>query len=262
MARKKSRVSAVRRLHRSLGAGAAIFVLFMVLSGLIISHSHDLGLDQRHVSQSSLLSWYGFGEPEDIRSFMVADGWLSFAGSQLYLNDRHVATIANGVGAVSRADMLVAASSEELLLLDHDGMLIERLPWGPSGSGPIEAIGLHENTAVVVKSGNQLWLADEQMLDWQQAGNLMADTVWSSPVSPPQDLNRAITQKYRGDGLSIERVLLDFHSGRIFGSVGVLVYDLLALAVGFMAISGLVLWLRARRNGNGNGNGKNGGSRS
>jgi len=125
MARKKSRASAVRRLHRSFGVVAAIFILFMVMSGLAINHSHDLGLDQQHVSQPSLLNWYGFGEPKDIRSFVVADVWLSFAGSQLYLNDDHVATITNGVGAVGNADMLIAAGSEELLLLNFDGSLIE-----------------------------------------------------------------------------------------------------------------------------------------
>lgn len=260
MARKKSRASAIRRLHRSLGAGAAIFILFLVISGLAINHSHDLGLDQRHVSQSSLLSWYGIGKPQDIRSFAVADSWLSFAGSQLYLNDKHVATIANGVGAVRNADMLIAAGSEELLLLDHDGTLIERLPWYQPGVGPIEAIGLYEETIVAVKSANQLWLADEQMLDWQPAENVSTGAVWSSPVLPPPELHRDITSQYRGDGLSMERLLLDFHSGRIFGPVGVLVYDLLALAVGFMAITGLVLWFRGRRNGNGNG--KNGPSKS
>ncbi len=47
----------------------------------------------------------------------------------------------------------------------------------------------------------------------------------------------------------MERVLLDLHSGRIFGPVGVLVYDLLALALGFLSISGLLLWFRGRRNG-------------
>lgn len=256
MARKKSRVSAVRRLHRSLGAVAAIFIVFIVMSGLAINHSHDLGLDQRHVSQSSLLSWYGFNEPPDIQSFAVSDSWLSFAGSQLYLNDSHVATIANGVGAVRNADMLIAAGSEELLLLDHDGTLIERLPWYQPGAGPIDAIGLYEDTVVAVISANQLWMADEQMLGWRKAENAITDAVWSSPVITPPDLHRAITSQYRGDGLSMERLLLDFHSGRIFGPVGVLVYDLLALAVGFMAISGLVLWFRGRRNGNGNG--KNG----
>ena len=160
MARKKSRASTIRRLHRSLGVGASIFILFMVMSGLAINHSDDLGLDQRHVSQSSLLSWYGIGKPQDIRSFAVADSWLSFAGSQLYLNDRHVASIANGVGAIRNSDMLIAAGSEELLLLDHDGTVIERLPWDPPGAGPLEAIGVYEDTVVAVRSANQLWLAD------------------------------------------------------------------------------------------------------
>jgi len=260
MARKKSRVSAVRRLHRSLGVSAAVFILFMVMSGVAINHSHDLGLDQRHVSQSSLLNWYGFGEPEDIRSFAVADGWLSFAGSQLYLNDDHVATISNGVGAVSNADMLVAAGSEELLLLNFDGSLIERLPWEARDAGPIQAIGLHETTTVAVISANGMWLADEQLLGWQQAGDISKVTAWATEVTPSQGLRKAITSQYRGEGLSLERLLLDAHSGRFFGPVGVIVYDLLAIAVGLMAISGLVLWLRGRRNGNGNVNGNGNGS--
>jgi len=253
MARKKSRASAVRRLHRSFGAVAAIFILFMVMSGLAINHSHDLGLDQQHVSQPSLLNWYGFGEPKDIHSFAVADGWLSFAGSQLYLNDDHVATITNGVGAVGNADMLIAAGSEELLLLNFDGSMIERIPWEARDAGPIRAIGLHEGATVVVKSAKQMWLADAQLLGWQQAGDISKETVWAIQVTPSEGLHNAITSQYRGNGLSLERLLLDFHSGRFFGPVGIFLYDLLAIAVGFMAISGLVLWVRGRRNGNGNG---------
>ena len=256
MARKKSRASAVRRLHRSFGVVAAIFILFMVMSGLAINHSHDLGLDQQHVSQPSLLNWYGFGEPKDIRSFVVADVWLSFAGSQLYLNDDHVATITNGVGAVGNADMLIAAGSEELLLLNFDGSLIERLPWELRDSGPIQAIGLHEAKTIAVRSAHRMWLAEAQLLGWQQAGDISTETVWATEVTTSEGLHKAITSQYRGEGLSLERLLLDFHSGRFFGSAGVFVYDLLAIAVGLMAISGLILWVRGRRNGNSNGNGK------
>ena len=66
-------------------------------------------------------------------------------------------------------------------------------------------------------------------------------------------MRQAIVRHYRGNGMSLERILLDSHSGRIFGTAGVIIYDILALAVGFLAISGLVLWLRGRRNGNRNG---------
>ena len=249
MNRKKRKVSKARRLHRSLGAGAAIFVLFIVLSGLAINHSNGLGLDQRHVSQSFLLDWYGLGKPEKIDSFAVGDDWLSFAGSQLYLNEKPVATISGGVGAVSSGDLLIAAASDELLLLDHDGNLIERLPWRPIGAAPIESIGLHENTVVSVKSAGQLWLADTQLLNWRQADDATPDPLWAVSEPAPDGLQQAITASYRGEGPSLERLLLDLHSGRIFGTIGVLVYDLVALALGFLSISGLVLWFRSRRNG-------------
>jgi len=248
MAHKKAKASAVRRLHRSFGAGASLFLMFMVLSGLTINHSNGLGLDQRHVTQPLLLGWYGLGGPENINSFQTAEHWLSFAGSQLYLNAAPVSTISNGIGAVSMGGMIVVAGSDELLLLDGEGSLIERLSANAIGAGPIESIGLLEGQTVTVKSMGQLWLADAELLSWSPSPDSAEAPVWSLPQPTPDTLRQTISRQYRGEGLSIERVLLDFHSGRIFGPVGVLVYDLLALAVGFLAVSGLVFWSRGRRN--------------
>ena len=257
MARKKSQNSLVRRLHRSLGAGTVVFIIFMVFSGLTINHSNGLGLDQHHVSQPFVLNWYGLGEPENIRSFALGNDWLSFAGSRFYLNGNPVPGLSDGVGAVFSHDMLIAAGSEELLLLNREGKLIERLPWGPTGAGPIESIGLLADGIVVVQSVEQFWLADADLLNWQRAEGTNINPAWAFPEPAPDALREAITRHYRGDSLSLERVLLDLHSGRIFGSIGILVYDMLALAVAFLAISGLIFWLRGRRNGKQNGQGQN-----
>ncbi len=126
---KKRKASKARRLHRTLGVGAALFVVFMVLSGLVINHSNGLGLDQRHVSHSFLLGWYGLGGPDNIESFAVGNDWLSFAGSQIYLNEKFVASTSGGIGAVTTGELVIAAASDEILLLDHDGNVVERLPW-------------------------------------------------------------------------------------------------------------------------------------
>ena len=223
----------------------------MVLSCLAINHSNGLGIDQRKVSQSFVLGWYGLGKPSNIQSYLVGDDWISFAGSQLYINDKSVSTIQGGVGAVSSGDLYIAASGDELLLLDHDGNLVERLPWASISEAPIEAIGLQLNKTVSVRSAGQVWLADADLLNWQRAEEPITSLDWSSSQVAPDELQESITHLYRGDGLSLERVLLDLHSGRIFGAIGVLVYDLLALALGFLSISGLVLWFRSRRNGKG-----------
>ncbi len=247
MAHKKKRGSAMRRLHRGFGIGAAAFVLFMVLSGLAINHARDLELDQRHVELPLILKWYGLGEPENMRSYEAGGRWLSFAGSQLYLDGRPVSTLANGAGAIFNENILIAAGSSELILLDRDGVLIERMPWDQVEKNPVEAIGLLPDGSVALKSRNQLWRADTQLLDWQMIEQATANPQWATSKQAPEEIRLAVMRQYRGAGVSLERLLLDFHSGRIFGTAGLLVYDLLALAVGFLAISGLVLWARGRQ---------------
>lgn len=249
MSPRQRRNSAIRRLHRNLGIAAAAFMLFMVISGMVINHSNGLGLDQRNIAQPLLLDWYGLGAPQDIRGFSAGDDWVVFAGSQLFLNDVRVTTASNGVGAVFNKQMIVAVGSDELLLLDPGGQLIERQPWGLAGAGEIESIGLLPDGIVVVKSAGQVWMADAELLVWQPATETASNPGWSTAGAVPPHLAESITAQYRGRGPSVERVLLDLHSGKFFGRIGVFVYDLLALAVGFLSISGLVIWVRGQRNG-------------
>jgi hypothetical protein len=249
MVHKKRRVSAMRRLHRTLGVSASAFVLLMALSGLVINHAQDLELDRKHVSQSLLLGWYGIGDPGQIRSYRAGGNWLSFAGSRSYFNGNFLSTLPNGVGAVFNGDLLVVAGGDELLLLNREGGLVETLPWDQPDSGVIESIGLLEDGMVLVKSGTQLWMADAQLLQWRPLDPATVTAEWSELADEPQEIRQALIRHYRGAGLSMERLLLDLHSGRIFGPVGILVYDLLALIVGFLAISGIVLWIRGPRNG-------------
>ena len=78
--------SLARRLHRSFGAGAAIFVLFMVLSGIAINHSNDLGLDQRPVVQTLLLDWYGLDKPKVLRLYLQ-DAPPYYLGTEIFNYD-------------------------------------------------------------------------------------------------------------------------------------------------------------------------------
>jgi len=238
-----------RRLHRTLGVSAAVFVLFMALSGLAINHAQNLELNQKHISQPVLLDWYGMGGPGQIRSYRAEGNWLSFADSNAYFNGNFLSTLSNGVGAVFNGDLLVVAGSRELLLLDREGQIVERMPWDQPGAGAVESIGLAENGEVLIRSGPKLWVADAQMLQWQPLDRETVSAKWSELAGEPEEIRRAVIRQYRGAGLDMERLLLDLHSGRIFGPIGILVYDLLALVVGFLAISGIILWLRGPGNG-------------
>jgi hypothetical protein len=144
-----------------------LFILFMVSSGIAINHTTGLGFDQRHVSNPYLLKLYGIKAPDDIRSFRVGDAWLSFAGSRLYFNEAAVTEVPDGIGAVANDHWVIVAGREELLLLDQQARLVERISWQQAGE--IELIGLSGDGRLAVKSTGGLWLADAELLAWQRA---------------------------------------------------------------------------------------------
>ena len=56
-------------------------------------------------------------------------------------------------------------------------------------------------------------------------------------------MQQTISDAIYVQGLNLERVILDTHSGRIFGAWGPIAYDLIAVLIIVSALSGLGLWL-------------------
>ncbi|HSH28473.1 MAG TPA: PepSY domain-containing protein, partial [Thiohalobacter sp.] len=70
---------------------------------------------------------------------------------------------------------------------------------------------------------------------------------WAQTDTLPAELYEELVEHYRGEVLPLERVLLDLHSGRIFGRHGYLVMDVAAVLLIALALSGSLIWLRRRK---------------
>jgi len=241
--------SFTRRQHRLLGACVSLFLLFMVATGVLINHSHRLGLDRQPVESPVILDWYGLGAPVGTRHYSVGAHWLSHSGGQWYLDGVPVAGGDGGVGAVAYRDWIVMAGPGSLLILDTNGTLIERVPWDDRDAGAIDRIGRTPPGHIVLSTPQGTWEGDAELLQWTPVDAAPTGTRWSGALSPPGPIEQSISKFRRGTELSLEQVLLDLHSGRILGSWGVFAYDVLSLIMGTLAVSGLVLWWRGRRNG-------------
>ena len=104
----------------------------------------------------------------------------------------------------------------------------------------IGAIGITDKKKLAVKSANGIYSADKDLLIWQK--DPLAITVWNDASALPDKLQQRLLEKYRGKGLSIERVILDLHSGRLLGTGGVYFMDFVAVLLVFLASSGLWIW--------------------
>lgn len=233
------------RWHRRIALIAAIFVVVLALTGLLINHANELGLDKQQLQGSWVARWYGIKKPE-VTAFSINHQWLAHDGvDSLYLNTSLIGPCQPPLhGAVSLKDILVALCEKELLLISPEGMVIERitpvfgLPEGASG------ITVSDNQ-LAVKTIQGLFLADIDTLEWKSESLPKASLRWSKATPPPTDILRQL--KSHLPGVSVERLLLDLHSGRLFGKLGVYLMDLMAILFLFLAMSGIWAWVNYLR---------------
>ena len=238
-----------RRRHRWLGKSIVVFIVFLAVSGIVLNHGDALRLDSRYVSWSWLLDAYGLDVPAPTASYAAGDRRATLLGERLFLDDREVdVTVAQLTGLVAVGPLLVIGGESRVHVFLDTGELVETIDFGADLPGPVDRLGLAQDR-VVIGSEGALWRADADVAfftPWTQPAD---DTSWSQASAPDPDELAALATAWRGRGVTVERVLLDLHSGRIFGLVGKLVLDLIAVILIVLSVSGLLLARLRARNG-------------
>jgi len=248
---KKPRIKKLRSMyiwHRYIGVSAALLVVILAITGLMLNHTGKLRLDSRYVSNNWLLDQYGIRAPANIRSYRVENYWLSQWGERLFLDQTDVGmTQEKLLGALYYGGMLVVALDSEVWLLTPEGELIEKLGGTEGIPAGMSAIGLTDEGRIAVMAAHGVYTADRELVIWHDAPE--AITVWVDSEDLPAGLHQRLLEKYRGQGLPLERVILDLHSGRLFGKYGIYVMDAAAVLMLFLAFSGSWIWgIRQIRN--------------
>ncbi len=230
----------IRKAHRFAGLIGLFLFAGLALTGILLNHSDRLGLAHRHVQQPWLLRLYGIQSSPIRQGFRAGDHWLVEADAQWYLDGKALEGTEALVGAVAVQGMILAATTEQLRLFLPDGTLVEQFE---APMQPLEKIGITPAGQAVVRGASGDRIADENLMGWQSyAGN----AVWSRLQALPVELAEELSERHQGLGPTWERVLLDLHSGRLFGRYGWLLSDLAAILMLVLVASGL--WsLRQRR---------------
>ena len=234
--------------HRYMGVSAAIFVLVIAVTGLLLNHTEDFQFDSKHVQSDWVLDWYGIKAPRDMHSFLAGDRYVTLMGEHLYLNRREVeGSFQQLVRATLNKDMFVVAVSDSILLLSPRGELIDRLQRSDGIPAGILRIGSDAGGAVIVQTSLDRYQPDADFLHWSRWDNDPASVRWATPSPLDPKLKSALQHHFRGEVLPVERVILDLHSGRFFGQLGPWVFDAAAVLLILLSLSGTWIWLKRRR---------------
>lgn len=228
--------------HRRAGLVAAVLVVIVAATGVALNHGARLGLDDRRAESGWLLAWYGLEPERPPVSYRAGESWLSWIDGRLYLDEM---LVAEGVGPPKGAwrghEVIAVAAADELVLLTPGGDLVERIS-SASLPGAVRAVG-EAGGRLVLDTPEGPYAADGALLSWEPAE---AEPRWTRPATMPEPLRQKLLEAYRGEGLPWSRVLLDLHSGRIFGPWGPYLMDAAAVLLMVLAGTGIFTWLRLR----------------
>ena len=209
----------LRRAHRWAGTSLVVFVVFLAATGIVLNHAVDFGLDRKYVRSPWLLDAYGMNAPG------------SYAGK------------------VALESFVVVGDGRRVHVLLASGELVESIDLGAVLPGDIERVGRAADLAVLQSSG-RLFRSDAEVASFQAwTDGAAADIDWSPEVDRTAAGLEALQQEWRGQGVTVERVLLDLHSGRILAAPGRLLLDIVAIGMILLGISGLFMTRARRRTG-------------
>ena len=236
--------------HRYAGVTAALFVVILALTGILLNHTESLELNKRYIQSDWIVDWYGIQAPQDIVSFRAGNRSITLMGEHLYLNRREIeGNYFQLSGAVLLNDIYVVAVGDSLLLLTPHGEHIERLQGKDGVPAGIKRIGRDPVAQVVLVEGSHaVYQSNTDFLHWEHYRNDDKSAIeWATPAPIEPKLMRALQNHFRDEVLPLERVLLDLHSGRFFGRLGPWIMDGAAVLLVLLAMSGTWIWLKRRR---------------
>lgn len=234
-----------RKIHGSGGIVAALLVIILAVTGILLNHTDRLELSKHYVRNNAVLDWYDIRSKEPPITFRTDGAWISKLGDRLFFNDVELTERSESLlGAVEVDNMIVVALDNRLLLLTLDGEQIEQLSGVEGVPAGMRRIGISESEGLVIGAAHGNYLANIDTLQWSESENIVVN--WSVSAEIPDALYARLQEQYRGKGLPLERVILDLHSGRILGRFGEYLMDLAAVLLVFLAISGSWIWFRHR----------------
>lgn len=230
----------IRRWHARFGVMAALFFVILTITGVMLNHTESLALDKTQVQTGWLMRWYGLHARIPQSGYRFPNGYFTAQGGVWVMDGRVIGRDRpDPVGAVQSGGLRFLASPNGIAIYQPNGQQVDRLDDSVLPATPIQALGLSRGR-VVLRTAKGLFASGDGGMDWSP---LRGGVHWSVATPLPADTREQLN-RLLAPALPLERVVLDLHSGRLFGRYGPYLMDLAAVILLILSLSGLWIYLQ------------------
>ncbi len=241
----------LRTWHRRVGALSVLMVLWLAASGIAINHGDALGLNKTLINHAFLNELYGLEAEGEAPEAIEMAGSLFFCYEGNLYRDAEVLSWCDSslLSVRELSDQYVLLNATGLFVLGGELQFLEFLSFTSLGSDEskraFNRLWQDEYGLLLYSESEGVYRVDLFNLEFSRAltqGEIKKDD-YLEYVSLPASLEK----KVMFPGVSLERILLDAHSGRLLGSFGVLLVDFFAIAFVLIGLSGILIYFKRYR---------------
>jgi hypothetical protein len=249
---KKNLTMVLREWHKRAGLFAFVFLGWLGITGIFLNEASDLDLNARRVDWSWLMAIYGLHAEPPSTGLGAGGHWLALAGGASVLDGKPLDPALDAPLGLAAAPepgssklMLYAAQADSVVLLHPDGTRVDELRMPPLPIAAIRRIGLVKDRpgSIAIQGSDTAYESGDEGESWKPVP--ATEVQWSVPQPLPQEVRSALLP-YSRPSVSVQQLLVDVHSGRLFGRFGTYVIDVVGLAALLLATSGV--WMMWRTN--------------
>ncbi|MDZ4079996.1 MULTISPECIES: PepSY-associated TM helix domain-containing protein [Hydrocarboniphaga] len=246
-ARPKTNLSmTLRTWHKRIGLFAFVFMGWLGFSGFLINQSADWGYDVKPITASWVMALYGLHPEPPTKGYNVGGHWLAEAQDASMLDGKPLKMRIShqlGMAVAGSADkpLLFIAEPERVFVLSPTGDLVDEMSGYTLPAPQVRRIGtIPGNPSKVVIQDLDAYVTSDG-LGWEKLP-VNSPVEWAAPVDLPE-AQRNAAMPFSLPSVTLEHVLVDAHSGRIFGIGGAWLINFVGLASMALSITGVwIIW--------------------
>lgn len=239
----------LREWHKRAGLFAFLFMGWLGFSGILINQSASWGYDVIPIYAGPVMWLYGLKAEPPVSGYSAAGHWMALTQEGTVLDAQPVTPkvkqpIGLAAGGTEAQPLLFIASADYVAVLTPDGARFDELRPPILPVSVVRRIGKVRDTpgAIAVQDLDAFQSIDGA--GWSPVDPALVE--WSVEVELPAEQRERLVE-YSRPSVTLEHVLVDAHSGAIFGRGGVYVINAVGVAAVWLAISGVWMWWRTSR---------------
>lgn len=217
----------------------SLVVVWISASGVLLNHIHQWGIADKLVSQPWLIGHYAAFEP---RYFRIDESrWLvQQPTGEIVFDKRTIGQCDTPLLGIAKAGNIYASVCADRLFLSLvNGVLLEQIAEENGLPQMIDSVGEIAGQ-IALRSAGKWYVFDDVAFEFSLSDSVA--TV-AGAETPPQPVAQYYAEQAGLPPVSIERFLLDLHTGAFWGKSNTLVSDIAAILLILIAVGGVWVWL-------------------